>query len=179
MLCNYEVKGYCLRDRRWRKFSVDRISDVDWNEEPFDSLVLPDGYKDLILAFVESQLKQNERFDDVINGKGGGLVILLAGEPGVGKTLTAESVAEKIKAPLYKMELCDEEDDSDTSSRSSLSSYNSSRNGNEAQASTIEEQFEHATNWDAVMLLDECDAYLSKRNGVDAKQKRILNSKPE
>jgi len=32
--------------------------------------VLPDGYKDLILAFVESQLKDGETFDDVINGKG-------------------------------------------------------------------------------------------------------------
>jgi predicted DNA-binding transcriptional regulator YafY len=70
MLCNFEVRGFCLRDRRWRRFNVDRIRDVEWNEEPFNNLVLPEGYKDLILAFVESQLKQNERFEDVINGKG-------------------------------------------------------------------------------------------------------------
>ena len=69
-MCNFEVRGFCLRDRRWRLFDVDRIHDIEWNEEPFDDLVLPDGYKDLILAFVESQLKQNERFEDVINGKG-------------------------------------------------------------------------------------------------------------
>lgn len=70
MLCNDRVEGFCLRDRRWRSFEVDRICDVDWNEEPFNNLVLPEGYKDLIIAFVESQLKHNERFEDVINGKG-------------------------------------------------------------------------------------------------------------
>jgi SpoVK/Ycf46/Vps4 family AAA+-type ATPase len=72
-------------------FDVNRIGDVAWNDAPFESLVLPDGYKDLILSFVENQLKDGESFDDVINGKGGGLVVLLAGDPGVGKTLTAES----------------------------------------------------------------------------------------
>lgn len=87
-------------------FDVDRVHDIEWNTKPFESLVLPDGYKELILAFVESQVKDNDNFDDVINGKGklgflhvfldanlpgGGLVALLAGAPGVGKTLTAES----------------------------------------------------------------------------------------
>jgi len=69
-MCNSKVRGFCLRDRRWRFFNVDLIHDIEWNEEPFNNLVLPEGYKDLILAFVESQLKQNERFEDVINGKG-------------------------------------------------------------------------------------------------------------
>ena len=89
-------------------FDVDRIRDIKFNTQPFDSLVLPEGYKDLILSFVEAQLKDGDTFDDVINGKGmrpldgsdqgcvltipgGGLVILLAGDPGVGKTMTAES----------------------------------------------------------------------------------------
>ena len=36
-----------------------------------------------------SHLRQSDRFDDLIPGKGGGVVILLHGPPGVGKTLTA------------------------------------------------------------------------------------------
>ena len=32
--------------------------------------MLPDGYKDLVLSFVESQLRDGDKFDDVINGKG-------------------------------------------------------------------------------------------------------------
>ena len=55
---------------RIASFNIDRIEDVKWNTSPFESLVLPDGYKDLILSFVESQLKDGDNFDDVINGKG-------------------------------------------------------------------------------------------------------------
>jgi len=40
---------------------------------------------------------------------------------------------------------------------------------------TIEDQFEHAINWNAVLLFDECEAYLGKRNDVN--EKLILNSK--
>ncbi len=36
---------------------------------PFDTLVLPEGYKDLILSFVESQLKDGLAFDDVITAR--------------------------------------------------------------------------------------------------------------
>lgn len=42
-------------------------------------------------------------FDDVVAGKGRGIILLLCGPPGVGKTLTAESVAEEMKVPLYMM----------------------------------------------------------------------------
>lgn len=85
------MRGFCLREQEWEDFNIDGVEDVEFDTTPFDSLVLPDGYKDLILAFVESQLKEGDSFEDVINGKGGGLVVLLSGVPGVGKTLTAES----------------------------------------------------------------------------------------
>ena len=39
--------------------------------------------------------------DDWVKGKGGGLVVLLHGVAGVGKTLTAEAVAELLHRPLY------------------------------------------------------------------------------
>jgi hypothetical protein len=91
LLCRPTVRGFCLREQEWEDFNINGIEDVEFNTTPFDSLVLPEGYKELILAFVESQLKEGDSFEDVINGKGGGLVVLLSGVPGVGKTLTAES----------------------------------------------------------------------------------------
>ena len=69
-MCDATICGYDLRDKRWEIFDVDRIRDINFNTQPFDSLVLPQGYKDLILSFVENQLKDGDTFDDVINGKG-------------------------------------------------------------------------------------------------------------
>lgn len=69
-MCDATICGYDLRGKRWEIFDVDRIRDINFNTQPFDSLVLPEGYKDLILSFVENQLKDGDNFDDVINGKG-------------------------------------------------------------------------------------------------------------
>ncbi|VBB84804.1 Putative Nucleotidase [Podospora comata] len=175
LLLSSYMHGYCLKERKWDDFEVDRIIDVEKNTKPFDSLVLPDGYKDLILSFVENQLKDGEAFDDVINGKGGGLVMLLAGDPGVGKTMTAESVAEKIHAPLVKMELSDllkderdrmpERRRRDSRSRSPVSS----RDDDE-----LTKTFSLAAKWKAVLLIDECDMYLEKRSDDSPERNRLV-----
>ncbi|KAL0936383.1 uncharacterized protein CTRU02_208598 [Colletotrichum truncatum] len=173
-LCVPCVMGYDLKSKTWRSFEVDYICDIEWNTEPFESLVLPDGYKDLILAFVESQVKNKDAFDDVINGKGGGLVALLAGEPGVGKTLTAESVAEKIKAPLFKMELGEYNEDEG-------SDYERSRSpaardtGARRRQGDFTSAFELAARWGAVLLIDECDTYLEQRNDKSSKRNRMVS----
>lgn len=43
------------------------------------------------------------RQDDLVRGKGEGLIILLHGVPGVGKTSTAECVAEYTGRPLFAL----------------------------------------------------------------------------
>lgn len=69
--------------------------DISWNDTAFDKLTLPTGYKNLITAFVEAQAVDKFLFDDIIQGKGQGVIMLLVGNPGTGKTLTAEPVADK------------------------------------------------------------------------------------
>ncbi|KAF3812163.1 hypothetical protein GCG54_00009848 [Colletotrichum gloeosporioides] len=178
-LCVPRVLGFNLKEKTWENFEVDRIHDIEWNTKPFESLVLPDGYKELILAFVESQVKDNDNFDDVINGKGGGLVALLAGAPGVGKTLTAESVAEKIKAPLFKMELGEyNEDDPD---HYDTPRHPARRPGGRSVAVGVQHRrgdiagaFELAARWGAVLLIDECDAYLEQRSDSSSQRNSLV-----
>lgn len=72
-------------------FSLGSIKEIEWDDGAFESLVLPHEYKELILALTESEVENKDEFDDVIQGKGKGMIMLLSGPPGVGKTLTAES----------------------------------------------------------------------------------------
>ncbi|KAI1505147.1 P-loop containing nucleoside triphosphate hydrolase protein [Biscogniauxia marginata] len=103
MLCSPIVKAYGLRTKCWGKVYVDGISDIKWDENAFHNLVLENETKRLIESFVSAQMKQScsPVFDDIVEGKGQGMILLLTGEPGVGKTLTAETVAEKACRPLY------------------------------------------------------------------------------
>ena len=59
---------------------MDHVSNIVWNEEAFDNLVLPPTHKSLIKALVESYTLRKKdgtatEFDDFITGKGRGLVI--------------------------------------------------------------------------------------------------------
>lgn len=93
------------------EFDIENVEPIRWSENAFARLVLPHGYKDIIHAFVQEQLSRDDGFDDIISGKGWsshvsfvdeidisnsantglGFIMLLSGDPGVGKTLTAES----------------------------------------------------------------------------------------
>jgi hypothetical protein len=77
---------------------IDQISSICWNKKAFDRLVLPERTKDLIKSLVlvrttkvgESRgLSIAGKRKDIIAGKGNGLIMLLHGAPGTGKTLTA------------------------------------------------------------------------------------------
>lgn len=96
------TKGFNLRTKKWLDLNMDQISLVSWNQEAFDSLVLERKTKDLITALVSKQIS-TAKSTDVIAGKGNGLILLLHGGPGTGKTLTAEGVAEIAKKPLYRV----------------------------------------------------------------------------
>ncbi|RTE83715.1 hypothetical protein BHE90_001729 [Fusarium euwallaceae] len=151
------VRGYSLKNKRWMEFFIDDVSEVKFNDQAFESLVLPKDQKDLILAFAESQVKYKNVFDDIISGKGKGIIMLLSGGPGIGKTLTAESVAEEMKVPLYIMSAGDLGSD----------------------AYDIEENLgrilEMVANWNAVLLLDECDVFLEARSPHDIERNRIVS----
>jgi hypothetical protein len=74
------VRGYALQEKLWLNFFVTAVHDVTFNERAFDSLVLPKNQKELILGFTSTQQGYRSQFDDVIEGKGRGIILLLCGK---------------------------------------------------------------------------------------------------
>ncbi|KAL4795301.1 hypothetical protein BDV19DRAFT_398964 [Aspergillus venezuelensis] len=107
-----KVFAFVLKDRKWAVIDVNYIDFEAGNDRPKDngwnSLVLPSGHKTMVYSLVQAHFRHRreettERISqtDLIQGKGKGLIILLHGAPGVGKTSTAECVAELCDLPLY------------------------------------------------------------------------------
>lgn len=90
MTCSPYLMGYSLESKRWAIFMLNSITEVAYNDQAFHGLVLEERQKKLISSLLERQdHEQHDDFDDLIRGKGKGLIFLLYGPPGVGKTYTA------------------------------------------------------------------------------------------
>ena len=89
LICNPFIPGFSLVDKRWCLFCVDLVKDIEYNMTAFESLMLDKMLKQSILSLVNVHTGMGVPFDDVIKGKGKGLIFLLHGIPGVGKSLTA------------------------------------------------------------------------------------------
>jgi hypothetical protein len=89
LICHYAMPGFSLLEKKWCFFVVDKIKDIEYNSDAFESLLLPAEQKRMIHSLVKVHTDERVRFDDVIKGKGRGMIFLLHGAPGIGKTLTA------------------------------------------------------------------------------------------
>ncbi|KAL9004062.1 MAG: hypothetical protein Q9188_003097 [Gyalolechia gomerana] len=163
MLCPPRVLGYILRDKQWAQLQVSSLRDIP-EEDPknawVDRLKLADGdeTKNMILNLVRghgSSGSSRLEVDDIIARKGKGLVMLLYGPPGVGKTSTAETVAIAARKPLFAISVADV--------------------GTEARKveANLSKIFALATSWQAILLIDEADVFLEKRgHGMSANTER-------
>jgi hypothetical protein len=102
------VLGYNLESRTWLELRSDKMVDIKRikSQEAFDKLELVKTQKDLIRELVESHNSGTGKkplMEDIMKERGKGLVILLHGPPGAGKTLTAESVAQLVGKPLFSV----------------------------------------------------------------------------
>ncbi|KAG4433294.1 hypothetical protein IFR05_011214 [Cadophora sp. M221] len=147
MICDFQVPGFSLFDKKWCFFAVDFISDVEFNDTAFQQLLLPKNHKELAHALVKNH--GSDEFDDLIKGKGKGLVFVLHGAPGVGKTFTAESIADDVRKPLYVV----------NSGELGVTPYEVEKHLNSA--------LRLATHWGAIVLIDEADVFLEQRTVHD------------
>ncbi|KAJ7145354.1 P-loop containing nucleoside triphosphate hydrolase protein [Mycena crocata] len=145
-VCMPYALGFSFAIKQWGAFAVDRITDIVWNDEPFDFLVLGKKQKTLVRALVRQHATRSSQFDDIVRDKGKGLIGLLSGPPGTGKTLTAEAVAETTRKPLY------------------IVSAGELGTSPENVDATLSRLLSLAQTWNAVMLLDEAEVFLQERS---------------
>ncbi|KAI6084612.1 P-loop containing nucleoside triphosphate hydrolase protein [Hypoxylon rubiginosum] len=159
--CPPYTLGYSLSRKHWCKFFVDCISDVEWNPSAWDALVVPEKEKHLLQALISSHAySQSPR--DTIQQKGKGLVVLLHGTPGSGKTLTAETAAEGTKKALV------------STSVGELNKGTNLLSGTASFEKELKKILRYATIWQAVVLLDEADVFLEARKDVGTSDRNAL-----
>ncbi|KAI0392714.1 hypothetical protein F5Y17DRAFT_477338 [Xylariaceae sp. FL0594] len=156
------VYGYVLLNRKWSPLNLDLLEAIPaikpGEKDGFETLVLPRGHGDIVRALVQTHVRKvdaegyssnrerPQRGFDVVKGKGNGLVILLHGAPGVGKTSTAECVASHTGRPLFPITCGDL----------------GAETAQEVEAN-FGKFFSLARRWNCVLLLDEADVFLSAR----------------
>jgi len=122
---------------------VDDLSPYEYQPALKQKLVLPEEQTDLIDILTA---EMDMLMDDIVEGKSGGTTVLCAGPAGVGKTLTAEVYSEIIKRPLYRI-------------HSGQLGLNVA-----AMETALKEVLTRAQRWGAVMLIDEADVYIKRRD---------------
>jgi hypothetical protein len=141
-----DTKGYVYAD-------VDDVRPYEFDRDAMSRLHLRPQMRSILTRVFHTP--PAGLFGDLIKGKHGGVVILACGNPGVGKTLTAEVYAEQTERPLYVLELGE------------LGT----------NATQVEEKlqrvFTRVARWNAVLQFDECEIFLTRR-GDDLERSAIV-----
>lgn len=161
--------AFALRDRTHVLLDVRFIRHIPLQPHVFERLKVHKTKKEAIRGLVSSHFEKKELEakmhnssagslgQDFIHGKGDGLVILLHGVPGVGKTATAEAVALERKKPLFPI----------TCGDIGVSRYEVDKN--------LKRIFRLANKWGCVLLFDEADVFLAQRSTHDIERNALVS----
>ncbi|KAK3994205.1 ATPase [Cladorrhinum sp. PSN332] len=165
LLCPIEIQGFVFKTRKWERLFVWNFSEAEWDEGMIDGLVMDAGRKKTLMSLSKSFARRNKDGEqmskrmwsaDFVKGKGSGLIFLLHGRPGVGKTCTAECIAAFTRRPLMVLT------SSDIGTRPSEVETNLTR------------MFKTAMSWDAVLLIDEADVFMERRTTADLERNSLV-----
>lgn len=146
------VRVFDLKTHDFFWVHSDNLSEYKYDKSLADKLILPASHRDLIEVLTTDL---DAFVDDIVEGKSAGNVILCKGIAGVGKTLTAESVSEIIEKPLY-----------------AIHSGNLGTTAEDVQKN-LQVIFERGKRWNALLLLDEADVFVTRR-GDNLEQNAIV-----
>jgi hypothetical protein len=149
------VRVFSLDTKQYVYADVDDVQTYEFDTQAMSKLHLPREMLGILGRVFTTPVEG--LFGDVIKGKHGGVVILAAGNPGVGKTLTAEVYAEQTQRPLYVLEL--------------------GELGTNVQQleENLHRVFDRVARWNAVLQFDECEIFLAQR-GDDLERSAIVGS---
>jgi len=122
---------------------ADDLELYEYDSTVSEKLVLPQNHRDLIDVLVNDA---DIFMEDIVSNKSGGTAILCKGESGLGKTLTAEVYSETIQKPLYSVHSGQLGTNPDTIDKN------------------LDRILRRAEKWNAILLLDEADVYIRKRD---------------
>ncbi|KAL6230351.1 hypothetical protein BDW75DRAFT_244904 [Aspergillus navahoensis] len=146
--------AYALEDRKFMAVDIRNLKPVEDQGIRAPSLIINKDHESMLHALIQSHFRRKELHEtlgvygtnqDIIANKGRGLVILLYGVPGVGKTSTAEKFAHSFKKPLLPITCGD-----------------LGTTPNEVERN-LKDMFRLGQLWDCILLLDEADVFLSER----------------
>jgi len=141
------IHPYCavfdLRRHLRLRVHVNYLTEYVYDVNMGNKLILPQITKNLVQTLID---QSRCGFADIIEGKGQGVCVLLGGQAGVGKTLTAEVFSEASEKPLYSIQA--------------------------AQLGIKADQVEtnltkflvRGSRWGAIVLVDEADVYIRSRD---------------
>ena len=137
------VRIFSLDMKTYMYVDVEDVISYAFDENAMSRLHLPEQMLSVLSRVFSTSVEK--LFGDLINGKHGGVVILASGNPGVGKTLTAEIYAEHTERPLYVLELGE-----------------LGTNAQEVETN-LRKVFARVARWNAVLQFDECEIFLTQR----------------
>ncbi|KAI0802934.1 P-loop containing nucleoside triphosphate hydrolase protein [Xylaria sp. FL0064] len=157
-LCSYEMPAFIFKTRTWEILHVRDFAEPRFDENLVNHLVMDPQRKQILKALAKcfaradkngEKLKGEPWSADYIQGKGHGLIFLLHGRPGVGKTYTAECIAAFTNRPLMVLT------SSDIGTNPAAVEVN------------LTKHFKAARSWGAVLLIDEADVFMERRSTAD------------
>ncbi|KAI8654379.1 AAA domain-containing protein [Fusarium sp. Ph1] len=165
-LCDSIVEAFLFKAKSWRYLHVDGFQEASFDGPLFDDLVLKDSSKmyiqDLAKPYIRG-IQENKPQKQLRSGlgqihkpskqkqpwspeattiKGDGLTMLLHGRPGVGKSYTAECIAQYTRRPLLSL------DTSDLGPRP------------DRKDESLVRWFKLAEKWGAIVLIDDAEVFL-------------------
>lgn len=148
------VRVFSLKHKAYIYVDVESIREHTYHRDGRDKIVLPEKMFTALDSIFNAS--RENIFGDLFHGRHGGIVVMANGPSGVGKTLTAEVFAEYQERPLYSIE---------------MSEIGTSVESVEANLQKI---FARAKKWNAVLLFDEADIFLSEREASDLERSAIV-----